>query len=120
MKRLSLFLCLLPACYVEPLPPPVHPVPPPPVVVAPAQPAYVAPPPSYSAPVETPEYEPAPMAVAYMPPPTIVEHPGWPPFPGAVWLPGCWHWEYQWVWRHGRWAAPPQPGWVWTHPFYEN
>lgn len=29
------------------------------------------------------------------------------PPPGAVWVPGFWHWDgFRWVWVPGRWAFP--------------
>jgi hypothetical protein len=49
----------------------------------------------------------------------LVEAPPPPPFAGAVWIGGYWVWEGNWVWAAGRWAAPPQPGYLWVHPYYE-
>lgn len=51
--------------------------------------------------------------VAVAPPADIVEVRAAPPFAGAVWLPGYWHWTgATHVWMAGRWSAP-RPGHVW-------
>jgi hypothetical protein len=50
----------------------------------------------------------------------LVEAPPPPPFAEAVWVGGYWVWEGDWVWARGRWIAPPQPGYGWVHPYYEN
>ena len=54
--------------------------------------------------------EPEPIACPWAPPPMLVEPPPPPPFEGAFWTGGFWTWQGTWVWVHGRWAAPPQPG----------
>jgi hypothetical protein len=41
------------------------------------------------------------------------------PGPGFVWVPGAWSWRGDWIWDHGHWAHPPQPGAVWVAPRYE-
>jgi len=42
------------------------------------------------------------------------------PYPDAIWIGGYWVWEGDWIWAHGRWAPPPQPGYGWVNPYYEN
>ena len=64
--------------------------------------------------------QPPPIACRWAPPPMLVETPPPPPFYGAVWIGGYWIWDGDWVWAHGRWAAPPRHGHVWMHPYYEN
>jgi hypothetical protein len=70
--------------------------------------------------VEPPISQPPPIAVPWAPPPMLVEAPTPMPYAGAVWIGGYWVWEGNWVWAAGRWAAPPQPSYVWVHPYYEN
>lgn len=70
--------------------------------------------------VDPPLVQPAPIAVEFAPPPMLVQVPPPPPFAEAVWIGGYWGWQGRWVWCSGRWASPPQPGYVWNHPYYEN
>ena len=70
--------------------------------------------------VEPPMGQPAPVLVAWAPPPMLVEMPPPMPYAGAIWTGGYWVWEGNWVWAHGRWAGPPQPGYGWVNPYYEN
>jgi hypothetical protein len=42
------------------------------------------------------------------------------PFESAVWVGGYWVWRGNWVWASGRWMGPPQPSYVWVHPYYEH
>jgi hypothetical protein len=81
---------------------------------------YVEPAPVVSVYVEPPLVQPAPIAVSWAPPPMLVETPPPQPFIGAVWTGGYWVWEGNWIWAHGRWAPPPQPGYGWVHPYYEH
>lgn len=66
-------------------------------------------------------YEPAPppkpIVVMVAPPSPIVEVRPAVPFPGAVWIPGYWHWSgSQYVWLTGRWsAARPHAHWAPAH-----
>src|SRR5260370_26117646 len=114
MKRLLLALPVAAAaCYVEPVPP----VGPPPPYRGPR---YYAPPPTASIEIDLPIGEPAPVAVEYAPPPLQAEYIPPPPFEGTFWVGGYWHWEGDWMWVRGRWAAAPRPGFVWTEPYYEN
>lgn len=54
--------------------------------------------------------------VVVEPPPLRVEYPGYPPYPGYVWITGYWSWGGQrHVWVPGRWVAP-RPGYVWVAP----
>jgi len=111
---------LLTACTVEVRPMPervaMPPLPPPPVdyVTEPAPAAVV------SVYVEPPIDQPPPVVVGWAPPPMLVEEPPPPPFEEAVWIGGYWVWEGDWVWAHGRWAAPPRPHYHWVHPYYEH
>ncbi|HUL19370.1 MAG TPA: hypothetical protein VLV29_08905 [Steroidobacteraceae bacterium] len=77
-----------------------------------------APPPSVYE--EPPVSQPAPVVVAWAPPPMLVEVPPPMPFEGAVWVGGYWVWRGNWVWASGRWMGPPQPAYVWVHPYYEH
>jgi hypothetical protein len=77
-----------------------------------------APPPSVYE--EPPAYQPAPVVVAWAPPPMLVEVPPPMPFESAVWVGGYWVWRGNWVWASGRWMGPPQPTYVWVHPYYEH
>src|SRR5439155_1563899 len=70
--------------------------------------------------VEPPISQPPPIAVAWAPPPMLVEAPPPMPFDGAVWIGGYWVWEGNWVWAAGRWTPPPQPNYLWVHPYYEH
>ena len=99
--------------YVQPVPAPVY---------AQPVPTYVepAPQPVVSIYVEPPIQQPAPILVGWAPPPMLVETVAPLPFAGAVWVGGYWVWEGNWVWAAGRWAPPPQPNYVWVHPYYEN
>ncbi len=78
---------------------------------APAVSVYVEPPTSSS---------PPPIAVGWAPPPMLVEVPPPEPFAGAIWVGGYWVWQGNWVWAHGHWMGPPQPQYVWVHPYYEH
>lgn len=87
-----------------------------------------APPPqhyTYSGPVTSVYVEPAlvqpePIEIAWAPPPMLVDIPPPAPYAEAVWTGGYWVWEGNWIWSYGRWAPPPQPGYQWMHPYYEN
>lgn len=70
--------------------------------------------------VDPPLVQPEPIAVEFAPPPMLVQMPPPQPFADAVWIGGYWGWQGRWVWCSGRWAPAPQPGYVWTHPYYEN
>lgn len=59
-------------------------------------------------------------AVESAPPPMLVPVPPPPPFDGVIWIGGYWGWQGRRVWCSGRWAAPPQPGCVWTQPYHEH
>jgi hypothetical protein len=60
--------------------------------------------------------EPYDEVVVVAPPPPRVEYPGYPPYPGYVWIDGYWSWGgRQHAWVPGRWAAP-RPGYVWVAP----
>lgn len=102
-------------------------------VAAPTYPTrvYVQPPPSVAfqtpAPqsvvsvfVDPPLYQPPPVRVQWAPPPMLVEVVPFQSYPGAVWTGGYWVWEGNWVWAHGRWSTPPQLGYGWINPYYEN
>ena len=84
--------------------------------------AYVPPPvqPVVSVYIEPPNFQPPPIVIGWAPPPMLVEPPPPMPFGGAVWVGGYWGWQGTWVWAAGRWAPPPQPGYGWVHPYYEN
>jgi hypothetical protein len=69
---------------------------------------------------DPPLYQPAPVRVQWAPPPMRIEMIPYQPYPEAIWTGGYWVWQGNWVWAHGRWAAPPQPGYAWVHPYYEN
>lgn len=70
--------------------------------------------------VEPPIYHPPPIRVQRAPPPMLVETVPYRPYPDATWTGGYWVWQGNWVWAHGRWAAPPQPGYGSVNPYYEN
>src|ERR1700678_2339969 len=91
-------------------------------VAVPAPEVYVpAPPPAVvSVYVEPPVGQPPPIAVGWAPPAMLVESPPPPPFTQAVWVGGYWVWQGNWVWAHGHWLGPPQPGFGWVNPYYEN
>jgi hypothetical protein len=63
-------------------------------------------------------YQPPPppvqeVVVEATPPPPIEEVRPAPPFEGAVWIPGYWHWSgSRHVWVGGRWSARPA-GYAW-------
>jgi hypothetical protein len=63
-------------------------------------------------PVGQPEAIAAPAA----PPPYIEEDPGYAPWDGALWINGFWRWRGEWIWVRGRWALPPQPGFIFCEP----
>jgi hypothetical protein len=111
-----------PPQYIPPPPPPpqYYPPPPPDAGYAPPPEALQAPAPVVSVYVDPPVGQPEPIGVPWAPPPMLIEDPGPPPFYGAYWTGGYWVWEGQWVWAHGRWLGAPQPGYLWTHPYYEN
>ncbi|HYX73513.1 MAG TPA: hypothetical protein VE819_02385 [Steroidobacteraceae bacterium] len=79
-----------------------------------------APAPAVSVYVEPAVVQPAPIVVGWAPPPLLVEVPSPSPFMGAVWVGGYWVWQGNWVWAHGHWMGPPQPSYVWVHPYYEH
>ncbi len=120
----------LAGCVVQvPAPAPVQPAPeayPPQAEAPPAEaPPGEAPPaeepaPAVSVYVEPPVVQPAPVVVGWAPPPLLVEVPSPSPFFGAVWVGGYWVWQGTWVWAHGHWMGPPQPDYVWVHPYYEH
>ena len=112
-STLSLLALFLTGCVVAPAPAPYEPAPPPAVEAAPE-----APPPSVYE--EPPTVQPAPVVVAWAPPPMLVEVPPPMPFENAVWVGGYWVWRGNWVWASGRWMGPPQPTYVWVHPYYEH
>lgn len=122
MKRLALVIAALgTGCtvYVEPSRPAPErvvyaPEPPPPVYESPAPVEVV------SINVEFPIGQPAPIACPWAPPPIMVDPPPPPPFGEAIWTGGFWVWHGTWVWVHGRWAAPPEPGYHWNPPYYEH
>ena len=105
---------LLAGCVITPAPAPYEPAPPPPVAEAVPE----APPASVYE--EPPTYQPPPVVVAWAPPPMLVEVPPPMPFESAVWVGGYWVWRGNWVWASGRWMGPPQPSYVWVHPYYEH
>ncbi|MBS1766626.1 MAG: hypothetical protein JST05_04370 [Acidobacteria bacterium] len=92
------------------------------VVVERPAPVYrPAPPPAVvSVYVDPPIGQPEPIGCPWAPPPMLVEPPPPPPFEGAVWIGGYWAWQGTWVWASGRWVGPPQPGYGWHPPYYEN
>jgi len=96
-------------------------------VYPPAQPyapeqAYAPEPPAAAVSIydEPPTSQPPPIAVGWAPPPMLVEVPPPEPFAGAIWVGGYWVWQGNWVWAHGHWMGPPQPQYVWVHPYYEH
>lgn len=110
-------ISILSACVVAPPPPPrvVY-------VQTQAPVVYQAPAPQsvVSVYIDPPIYQPPPVRVAWAPPAMLVELPPPQPFDGAVWTGGYWVWDGNWIWAHGRWAPPPQIGYAWVHPYYEN
>ena len=64
--------------------------------------------------------QPAPIAIGWAPPPLLVEQPPPPPYPGLIWTGGYWSWDGTWLWVHGRWMAPPRPGYRYVQPYYEH
>ena len=121
-------LAVLGGCVVYQVPPTAPPAAPetPPQAEAPPADAPVAdtsedaPAPAVSVYVEPPVVQPAPIVVGWAPPPLLVEVPPPSPFMGAVWVGGYWVWQGNWVWAHGHWMGPPQPSYVWVHPYYEH
>jgi hypothetical protein len=113
--RIALFsvALLLTGCIVEPVPREAPPPPPPYEEAAPQ-------PPPASVIEEPPAYEPAPVAVGWAPPPMLVEAPPPMPFVSAVWVGGYWVWRGNWVWASGHWMGPPEPSYMWVHPYYEH
>ena len=73
-----------------------------------------------SAYIDPPMAQPDPVLVQWAPPPMLVEIPPPQPYETAIWTGGFWVWQGNWIWAHGRWAAPPQFGYAWVHPYYEN
>ncbi|MBC3862829.1 hypothetical protein H8K32_12005 [Undibacterium jejuense] len=130
MKKLAMVSLIgLSGCVVQAPPRTVYVQQPPRVVYqpAPAAPTYyqdTAPQPQQeqvvSAYVEPPTVQPEPILVQWAPPPMLVEVPPPQPYITAVWTGGYWVWHGDWIWAHGRWAAPPQFGYCWMHPYYEN
>lgn len=54
------------------------------------------------------------------PPPPRIEHPGYAPAVGYLWIGGYWNWSgHQHVWIPGRWEAP-RPGYRWIEPRWER
>jgi len=49
-----------------------------------------------------------------------VEPPPPEPGPQYAWTGGYWSWYGRWVWIHGRWLPPPQPGYHWIPPYYDH
>jgi WXXGXW repeat (2 copies) len=55
------------------------------------------------------------------PPAPIVEHPGPPPHPGYVWIPGYHRWDgHRYVWVGGHYAHPPHHGAEWVPDRYDR
>jgi hypothetical protein len=69
---------------------------------------------------DQPDTQPPPIEVDWAPPPMLVEPPPPPPEPTYIWTGGYWGWHGRWVWVHGRWAAPPRPGYRWQQPYYDH
>ncbi|MDJ0761866.1 MAG: hypothetical protein QNJ97_02665 [Myxococcota bacterium] len=66
---------------------------------------------------------PRPVYVAGPPPPVKQEVIPQSPSSNYVWVPGYWDWnevDNQWIWEDGRWAVPPQPGYVWQPSSYQD
>jgi hypothetical protein len=73
--------------------------------------------------VTVPQPPPPPRAEVQMPPPT----------PTAIWVPGYWTWNNDWVWVQGHWEQPPERrvtlvpgqwvqqgnGWAWRPGYWE-
>ncbi len=117
MKKIVLATAvLLTGCVVAPPPRVVYVRTPSPLLV------YQAPQPQpvVSVYVDPPLFQPAPIRIEWAPPPMLVETVAPMPYEGAIWTGGYWVWEGNWVWAYGRWAPPPQPGYGWVHPYYEN
>jgi hypothetical protein len=70
--------------------------------------------------LEPPDFRPPALVVPWVPPPMLVQPVPAQPFAGAVWVGGYWVWQRHWIWAHGLWAAPPQPGRHWVHPSYRH
>lgn len=110
-------LLALTGCVVQAPPPPrvVYAAPVPVVAYVPLPPQPVV-----SVYIEPLLIQPSPVVIGWAPPPMLVEAPPFIPFEGAIWTGGYWVWHGDWVWSAGRWAPPPQPGYGWVHPYYEN
>lgn len=120
MRRLMILVTLLTTgCVVEAPPPRVRVIERPVVVPSPSL-VLEAPGDVVSVYIEPPLGEPEPLAIGWAPPPMLVEAPPIPPFADAIWVGGYWVWEGDWVWARGHWMAPPRPGLVWVHPYYEH
>ena len=125
MRRMLFIGCavLVSGCVVrevrEPPPPVVYRAPPPPPP-APA-PVVVEQDPGWeSVSIEPPMDQPAPVAIPWAPPPMVWDPPPPRPWFDAVWVGGHWTWwNGEWVWARGHWARPPNPGWVYSEPYYE-
>ena len=66
------------------------------------------------APVGTQEIEYLPPP----PPPEDLEASGPPPDPDHIWVPGCWYWAKEYVFRPGYWL-PERVGWVWVPSHFQ-
>ena len=67
-------------------------------------------------------YEPrgSAVVVTVAPPPPLIESRPEVPQPGAVWIPGYWHWSgRRHVWIGGVWSAP-RAGFVWIAPQWQR
>ena len=120
MKKIAIasaLALLIAGCAAPPPPRVVYVAAPPPAPVVYQAPA---PQPVVSVYVEPPLVQPPPVRVEWAPPPMLVETVPPMPYESAVWTGGYWVWEGNWVWAHGRWAGPPQPGYGWVNPYYEN
>lgn len=69
---------------------------------------------------DPPDSEPEPVETPSAPPPMLTDPPPPAASPDEVWTGGYWAWQGTWVWVHGRWLAPPQPGYLWFNPYYEH
>ncbi|MBI3759135.1 MAG: YXWGXW repeat-containing protein, partial [Deltaproteobacteria bacterium] len=62
----------------------------------------------------------APGPVYREPPPPRVEHPGYAPVAGYIWIGGYWSWTgHRHEWVPGYWDAP-RPGYRWQPPRWER
>ncbi|HJZ87397.1 MAG TPA: hypothetical protein VKN99_19620 [Polyangia bacterium] len=56
----------------------------------------------------------AEVEVELAPPPQQVEAVPAPPYGGAVWIEGYWHWSgVRYIWIGGHYERP-RPGWIWV------